>query len=213
MGTNQCNFENMMTRYDGASVTIAVHEDDGEREASLDELDLKHLRLIDAYDTNRDPWRYDGYADTTPEFVTLAFSDDRRTSNRYESAYGDDWDDTPYEHNAGIVYGKYVDYELVIRIAYETAFLFPCDGADNSMWRREDMRDGTVPLFVMLDEETNAVYAKDWRFDDFPYAFAIGLRDAHRFYFGDALGDVLDVLDKCGAGIAHIVKLPRTEQQ
>lgn len=213
MGTKLRNFENMMTRYDDASVDIAVHEDDGEREVSLNELDFGHLRLIDAYDTSRDPWRYDGYADTTPEFVTLAFSDDRRTSNRYDDAYGDDWDDVPYEHNAGIVYGRYVDYEFVIHLSYETALMFPCDGVDNSMWCREDMRDGTVPLFVMLDEQTNAAYAKDRRFDDFPYAFAIGLRDAHRFYFGDVLGEVLDMLDKCGAGIAHIVKLPRTDQQ
>lgn len=206
-------FEDMMTHRSDASVSIAVHEDDGEREANLDELDLGHLRLIDAYDTCRDPWRYDGYADTTPEFITLAFSDDRRTSNRYEDAYGDDWDDSPYEHNAGIVYGRYVDYELVIHLGYDTALLFPCDGTDNSMWCREDMRDDTVPLFVMLDEKTSAAYAKDWRLDEFPYAFAIGLRDAHRFYFGDALGDVLGMLDKCNAGIARIVKLTRTEQQ
>jgi hypothetical protein len=56
--------------------------------------------------------------------------------------WGDDWDDAPYEHNAGEPYGQHVvegdstrreDHDL-FKIAWEGPFDTPCSSHLNSKW-------------------------------------------------------------------------------
>lgn len=66
---------------------------------NADPLDIDSLKLID----------YDKYEDRYNR-VSLYFGD-----TECEDYWGDDWNDAPYEHNAGIVYREYVKkMEIII---------------------------------------------------------------------------------------------------
>ena len=83
------------------------------------------------------------YADSN----TLYFTDD------FENVWGDDWDDAPYEHNAGLPYEKddeldtYVHHTHIRCISYLPEFYFklPCDGYANSPYSVEDINKGAIP--------------------------------------------------------------------
>lgn len=82
------------------------------------------------------------------------------TSQPLSEAHGDDWDDVPYEHNAGPPY-EYVarideprgrePWEIV-RVAYASgvsSLATPCDGYLNSPYRVNDINAGAVPWLVL----------------------------------------------------------------
>jgi hypothetical protein len=66
--------------------------------------------------------------------------------------WGDDWDDAPYEHNAGApyTYGEHNKKEgrapwHIIKIAYDGDFETPRCAHLNSPWSVEKINDGAVP--------------------------------------------------------------------
>lgn len=64
---------------------------------------------------------------------------------------GDDWNDRPYEHNAGEVYEEYVDATVVVHFSFDNAcVLEPCSGHLNSRWSKDDMMDRRVPMFAVI---------------------------------------------------------------
>ena len=67
-----------------------------------------------------------------------------KPSNRY---YGDDWDDRPYEHNAGQVYEEFIKGYKDIAFDFDDLVLEPCCGAwnCNSRWCKDDMVARRVP--------------------------------------------------------------------
>ena len=69
-----------------------------------------NLRLVDVYDVYRRDVEVDD-----DDLVTLCFCDDRRTEDAYADAFGDDWNDAPYEHNAGIVSDRFEDVVITVR--------------------------------------------------------------------------------------------------
>ena len=70
--------------------------------------------------------------------------------------WGDDWNDAPYEHNAGDPYGWSTGrnmrrYELT-RVAWDGPFDAPCDlGGINSRWSVETINAGGIP-WLQTDE-------------------------------------------------------------
>jgi len=56
--------------------------------------------------------------------------------------WGDDWDDAPYEHNAGTPYRDSPDQ--VTKLAWEADLDQPCDGHLNSPWSVEQINAGAV---------------------------------------------------------------------
>ena len=59
-----------------------------------------------------------------------------------EGTYGDDWDDAPYEHNAGPPYSEFVR----LRLAFEARDIdTPASVARNSPWSVEQINAGQVP--------------------------------------------------------------------
>jgi hypothetical protein len=71
------------------------------------------------------------------------------TSKEVSEQWGDDWDDAPYEHNAGTPYGFYRQQDndgIVIRVAFEVDQMErPCDGTINSEYSVEQINAGEVP--------------------------------------------------------------------
>ncbi len=67
--------------------------------------------------------------------------------------YGDDWDDAPYEHNAGSVYDRFVAGWFVKTFDFDDIVMEPCEGSDNSRFCKDDMKAGRVPCICVLPKE------------------------------------------------------------
>ncbi len=68
------------------------------------------------------------------------------TTQPLEKQWGDDWNDAPYEHNAGLPYryaGVGEPYE-VIQVAFDAPLETPADGHLNSPYSVEMINAGTV---------------------------------------------------------------------
>ena len=98
-----------------------------------------------------------------------------------EEWWGDDWDDTPYEHNAGRVYDEYVEATRTIVFGFDDVVFEPCDGYDNSPWCKEDMIKRKVPCICVLKAE--------YQDPDGYYDFRdiIGNDRIIKYYFGDEM--------------------------
>ena len=95
--------------------------------------------------------------------------------------YGDDWDDCPYEHNAGEVYERFVAGHADIAFSFDKLVLEPCDGAWNSDYTKEDMIKRRVPCIIVVPAE---LAADSWH-DDF--AHWVGVDGVQKYYFGDRM--------------------------
>lgn len=100
----------------------------------------------------------------------------------HETYYGDDWDDRPYECNAGTVYGEFVKGIKDIAFDFDDIVLEPCDGMLNSGWCKDDMVARKVPCIIVISKED--ADHDFWR-DDF--AYWLGADCAKKYYFGDEM--------------------------
>ena len=94
--------------------------------------------------------------------------------------WGDDWNDVPYEHNAGAVYAEYVKSHKDLSFGFDSLVLEPADGVSNSYWSKEDMIHRAVPCIIVIPPEK----VDDWQED---FQFYVGMDGIKRFYFGDQL--------------------------
>lgn len=102
--------------------------------------------------------------------------------------YGDDWNDTPYEHNAGEVYEQFVSGAIEIPIKTTHLILEPADDMDyngNSPFCKEDFRDKNVPFVVICRND-------GWWYS---YSEEVERDDTIKLYFNEPLTSVLEKLD------------------
>lgn len=99
--------------------------------------------------------------------------------------WGDDWDDAPYEHNAGNVYDEYVNKTKDVSFPFDYIVLEPCDGLDNSFYSKQDMIKRKVPCLVVIPDE---LY-KDNYFMIEDFSRCVALDGAIKYYFGDEMED------------------------
>jgi len=130
--------------------------------------------------------------DTRGNVIKLYFGKD--DDNDY---WGDDWDDAPYEHNAGLVYEQYV---VETR---EYAFPFDCEVmtpesdwhyGGNSPFSKEDMKNKKCPCLIIKKLSKN-----DW---DIDYSNYLGSEqeDVLKIYFGDKLEKLEEKFYNFGVG-------------
>lgn len=96
--------------------------------------------------------------------------------------YGDDWNDRPYEHNAGIVYSEFESGHCDIAFPYDKIVAEPCNDYShgcNSEWCKDDMRNRKVPCIVVVNADDY------WGSDEFHKYIADS--KAIKFYFGDKM--------------------------
>jgi len=95
--------------------------------------------------------------------------------------WGDDWNDKPYEHNAGRVYDEYVEKIADISINFEYDVNEPADFAkdSNSNFCREDFIKGKIYAFAVINPENNS---------------------SIMIYFGEIFEDIVKRLNKIKAG-------------
>ncbi len=87
---------------------------------------------------------------TIPATAKLCFIKDQQawfTTAPLNKQWGDDWNDAPYEHNAGRPYDPPEPYE-VGSLFWEGSFDTPCVGHINSIWSVQDINAGKVPWLV-----------------------------------------------------------------
>ena len=76
--------------------------------------------------------------------------------------YGDDWNDCPYEHNAGIVYDRYIKGWIEVAFPLDFVIMAPeFDGRyyGNSPYCKNDFKGGKAPCIVIhkiTEEEENS---------------------------------------------------------
>lgn len=100
--------------------------------------------------------------------------------------YGDDWNDYPYEHNAGVVYDQFISGIRDIAFPFDALVLEPCEDwryADNSPYCKEDMIKRQVPCIIVVPKD---VIANSWKdqFNDW-----VGSDNVIRYYFGDYMNE------------------------
>lgn len=97
--------------------------------------------------------------------------------------WGDDWNDAPYEHNAGSVYSEFVEHKTDLTFDFDAIVLEPCDGVSNSEWCKQDMIERKVPCIVVIP----AVHLNPnsrWTYED-DFKKALAHPEAIKYYFGD----------------------------
>ena len=90
------------------------------------------------------------------------------TEKDVKDQWGSDWDDTPYEHNAGLPYDEDTSTELgtengrgiyakidIIKVILTTNsycdLITPCSGVDNSRYSVKDINSKAIPWVVIKD--------------------------------------------------------------
>lgn len=97
--------------------------------------------------------------------------------------YGDDWDDKPYEHNAGEVYSEFVAGEVIVTFGWDDIVREPCDGYTNSSWCKDDMVARKVPCIAVLEKRYLEANEYPWEYDNFDKV--MGNKNAKLYYLGD----------------------------
>lgn len=98
--------------------------------------------------------------------------------------WGDDWDDVPYEHNAGRVYDEYVSGHKDVSFPFDSLVLEPCDGYLNSDYSKEDMVKRLVPCIVVVPKE---IYKNSCNIYNDSFGYWVGANGIKKFYFGDEI--------------------------
>jgi hypothetical protein len=95
--------------------------------------------------------------------------------------HGDDWDDRPYDCNAGEVYEEYVKGYRDMVFPFDDLVLEPCDGAYDCDVSKNDMKNQCVPCIVVVPKKIrNDYYETD-------FAYWVGAKESKRYYFGDEM--------------------------
>ena len=110
-----------------------------------------------------------------PEAAQLCYVENQTayfTTQPLDEQWGDDWDDAPYEHNAGTPYepygGRRGDWEVYV-VKFDTYFRTPREGHHNSPYSVEDInREKAIPWLrsETWDERNIKVWAGA-TFDEF----------------------------------------------
>lgn len=104
-----------------------------------------------------------------------------------DTYYGDDWDDRPYEHNAGRVYDEFIKGYKDIAFGFDDIVLEPYSGCFNSSWCKDDMVDRRIPCIIVIPKSkfSECGIQYEWEIDSF---YEASLLDCSiKYYFGDEM--------------------------
>lgn len=96
--------------------------------------------------------------------------------------YGDDWDNSPYDCNAGSVYDEFVIGIVEVAFPFSYTVLEPCESSNkyNCPYRKEDMKNRDIPCIIAVPENV-AERCMVPNFDEL-----VGSDRIIKFYFGDS---------------------------
>lgn len=99
--------------------------------------------------------------------------------------YGDDWDDAPYEHNAGTVYSEFVRGYIDMAWDVNTIVKEPCAGHYNSPYRKDDFKKRNIPV-VAVHRVKGDEY--NWMYDNFERCLAVA---DEKVYLGEPAEELI----------------------
>lgn len=111
--------------------------------------------------------------------IRFYFGDDSLTDY-----WGDDWNDRPYECNAGTVYEEFVKGYVDVAFDFDSLVLEPENdwrNHGNSQWCKDDMRERKVPCIIVVPKE---LLEDTWE-DGFNYWVAADR--VRKIYFNDPI--------------------------
>lgn len=114
---------------------------------------------------------YKDYTGKTPDWL--------RPSDIY---YGDDWNDRPYEHNAGQVYDEFIKGYFDITVPFDDLVLEPCTDQLNSEYCKDDMRNHEIPCIIIVPKSIYDTLGGDWAVS---FKDCLNRDDVTKIYFGD----------------------------
>lgn len=94
--------------------------------------------------------------------------------------WGDDFDDAPYDCNAGTVYVRYRKGYKDISFPFDWDVCEPADGDFNTRWSKQDMIKGLVPCIV-------AAPCDEDRWCDDSFKSVLPRKNCIKYYFNDKL--------------------------
>lgn len=106
-----------------------------------------------------------------------------------DTYYGDDWDDRPYEHNAGEVYERFIKGYTDLKVPFDCLVLEPCDGTINSSYSKNDMVARKIPCIIIVPESVCNELYNSWSVD---FQSCLNRSDVIKIYLGDD-EDVLQI--------------------
>lgn len=118
--------------------------------------------------------------------------------------WGDDWNDRPYEHNAGTVYDEFVSGIIDVAFPFECNVFEPGDDYSyhgNSPFCKEDFQKGKAPCVIIIPKE---IIDEDYLTSD-RYSHFMGSKRVIRFYFNDSV----EKIQQCP--LATVLKIQRKE--
>lgn len=117
-------------------------------------------------------------------------------ANRGDDAWGDDWNDAPYEDNAGQVYGRFVEEIQDISFSYNVYAMEPSQ-AYRGCWSKEEMKERKVPcIIIATDDICDQAEIREWERDDFSVYLEKEIPGVIKIYFGDNIDEVERKLDE-----------------
>lgn len=102
--------------------------------------------------------------------------------NSCKDYWGDDWNDAPYDCNAGEVYDRYVSGYIDIAFPFDWSVLEPSDGVYNCRFTKEDMKRRFVPCIIAVPDDILGKSCYMCSFNDW-----VGAEGVYRFYFEDEM--------------------------
>lgn len=96
--------------------------------------------------------------------------------------WGDDWNDCPYDCNAGLVYDEFISGHRDMTFPFDDMVLEPCNGTFNCNYCKDDMTLRKVPCIIVVPKE---IANESWYGNDF--AYWVGVDGVKKFYFGDKM--------------------------
>lgn len=101
--------------------------------------------------------------------------------------WGDDWDDVPYECNAGGVYSEYIKSCVDIPFPFDVELLFPDCGCLNSEFSKLDFIQRKVPFMIAVKED---FLWSQFALKSYYNLFRLNIHDDENvlyYYFGDEM--------------------------
>lgn len=93
--------------------------------------------------------------------------------------WGDDWNDAPYDCNAGMVAPRHIIGHKDVYFPFDYLVLEPCNGWNSVWYTKEDMKKRKVPCIIAVPKE---IHDEFW---DESFSRFVGATGIQKFYFED----------------------------
>lgn len=117
-------------------------------------------------------------------------------SDKADNYWGDDWDDCPYEHNAGPVYEEFVAKKVVLHFPWGTKLIEPNYNTINSPYTKEMIKENKIPCCIICNyQDLHRVIEKRWDYNlNTYYEDVVKSNIGVHVNFNDSLKALLDQL-------------------